>query len=95
MPPHPEERLKTDFFPERVLGLGGARKSSSCLTATLPRLLSRPALRRRQRRRAPSLTFWDNDAGSKIHLPGAGRGPHRRAGSRRGRWAACSALTTP
>ena len=27
------------------------------------------------------VTFWDNDAGSKIHLlanPGAGRGPHRR-----------------
>ena len=29
---------------------------------------------------AHALTFWDNDAGSKIHFgqPGAGRGPHRR-----------------
>ena len=39
--------LKNQFFSKeasRVLGLGGARKSSSCLTAAgLPRLVSRPA----------------------------------------------------
>ena len=35
------------------------------------------------------VTFWDNDAGSKIHLLGAGRGPHWRWSLR------CSTLTTP
>ena len=43
--------------------------------------------------------FWDNDAGSKIHLlanPGSGRGPHRRGQAEdslrscRCSWAACS-----
>ena len=56
----------------RVLGLGGPRKSSSCLTAAgLPRLVSRPvaALRRRQRQLQQGLPALRAADGHGVHGP--------------------------